>query len=398
MRLWYARPAKNWETEALPIGNGRLGGMIFGEMEKERIGFNENSLWTGDEKETGSYQPFGDLHVEWQHGPGQSYRRELDIGQALHRISYTAGGVVYRRESFCSFPDQVLVLRYAADPPGRYSGVLRLKDAHKAQVKAEGNRLAFSGKLDNGLAYEAQVLVLNDGGQVMAEGNVLHVREANSLTILLAAGTSYLNQSAHGWRGDPPHQRLLRQIDAAAGKKYEDLRSVHVRDYRGLFDRVQANLGRTDAQQAALPTEARLAAYRKGVRDPELEALLFQYGRYLLISCSRPGSLPANLQGLWNQSLDPPWRSDYHSNINVQMNYWPAETTALPECHEPFLAYIHSLRTGSHEGHPGPVSHNARLDRADGEQHLRRIGLAVESARQCLVCPASLGTLRLQWR
>jgi len=342
--LWYASPARNWETQALPIGNGRLGGAVFGGLEKERIQFNEDSLWTGDEKDTGAYQAFGDLLVELPHAQAADYRRQLDIGQAVHHAGYTSGGVRYQREYFCSFPDQVMVLRFTADKPGQYTGTVQLTDAHQAATTAERNRLTAAGALDNGLRYEAQVLVLHDGGTVEADAGKLRFRNADNLTVLLAAGTDYLPQYANGWRGEHPHARVLRQLESAAAKSYDALRSAHVADHQNLFDRVQLDLGKTAATIAGLPTDQRLAAYRRGNQDPELENLFFQYGRYLLIASSRPGSLPANLQGLWNQSNKPPWRCDYHSNINVQMNYWPAEPANLAECHEPFLAYINSLR------------------------------------------------------
>jgi alpha-L-fucosidase 2 len=346
--LWYAAPARDWEKEALPIGNGRLGGMVFGGADKEQIQFNEDSLWTGDENDTGAYQAFGDIFIEFA-GPAfdsgkDAYRRELNVRDAVHRSGYKAGGITFQREYFASNPDQVIVLRFTADKPASFSGLVRLTDMHDAKIAAHGNRLISSGALANGLAYEAQALVLNQGGQLVAEENAIKFSNADGLTVLLAAGTSYLNQYEKGWRGDHPHDRITRQLDAAAKKPYEKLRADHIADFRSLFDRVSLDLGSSDPAQAALPTDKRLDACKKGAADPALERLLFQFGRYLLISSSRPGTLPANLQGLWNHANSPPWRSDYHSNINVQMNYWPAEVTNLAECHEPFLTYIHSLR------------------------------------------------------
>ena len=341
--LWYRAPARNWETQALPIGNGRMGAMVFGGVEKERLQFNEDSLWTGDENDTGAYQAFGDLVIEFAHGPGENYRRQLDIRQAIHTIRYTSGGVAYQRECFCTSPDQVLVLRLTADKPASYTGTIQLTDAHEAKVTAEKNRLTASGALKNGLQYESQVLVLNDGGTVEADAGKIRFSGASSLTIFLAAGTDYVNQYAKGWRGEAPHGRLDAQLSAAA-KSFDAIRAAHVKDFRQFMDRVSLDLGKTDDKAAGLPTDERLAAYKRGGKDPELEGLFFQYGRYLLVSSSRPGSLPANLQGLWNQSNNPPWRSDYHSNINVEMNYWPAEPANLAECHEPFLVYVDSLR------------------------------------------------------
>ena len=344
LKLWYDKPASSWETEALPIGNGRLGGMIFGGTGAERIQFNEISLWTGDEKDTGHYQAFGNVVLDLGAQSAEAYRRELDIRDAIHRVTYMAGGVQYRREGFCSAPDQVLVLRFTADKPAAYSGVLQLTGMHKEEIGGEPGRLSFSGTLANGLAYEAQLRVLNAGGELATETNAIRFTKADSLTILLTAGTSYLPRYDKGWRGSHPHERVLQQVDAAALKPYEKLLADHVADYRRLFDRVDLHLGATASDVAGLSTEKRLFAYGKGGLDPELEELFFQFGRYLLISSSRPGGLPANLQGLWNESNHPPWRSDYHSNINVQMNYWPAEVANLAECHTPFLDYINNQR------------------------------------------------------
>ncbi len=223
------------------------------------------------------------------------------------------------------------MLRYTADKPGAYSGTLKLSDAHAAPTTAAGNLLTAGGKLVNGLQYETEVQLVNSGGHVTATPDgVLHIENADTLTIFVAAGTNYLANRARGWRGDAPHERIERQLRAAAVTSYAGLRAAHVADYQALFRRVTLNLGSNSGSAAAdLPTDERLVRYRDGAEDGELEALFFQYGRYLLISSSRPGSLPANLQGLWNNSNNPPWRSDYHSNINIQMNYWLAEPTNL---------------------------------------------------------------------
>jgi len=351
LTLWYGQPAKTWMTEALPIGNGRMGGMIFGRITRERIQFNEDSLWTGDENPSGvyetmgAYQAFGDVYVNLpSHDKATGYRRELDIGEAVARVSYQNDGIAYLREYFCSHPDQVLVARLIADKPGAYTGSIELTDMHGARIGSEANRLTASGALDNGLKYEAQVLVLNDGGALQAAENKIEFKDCNSLTILLVAGTDYLMTDGANWRGDHPHVRLTKQIRAASEKPYAGLKSAHVKNYQSLFSRVHLDLGRAPDAQRALPTDQRLKAYKTGGSDLGLEQLFFQYARYLLISCSRPGSLPANLQGLWNDKNNPPWRSDYHSNINVQMAYWPAEPANLSECHEPLLYLIRSQR------------------------------------------------------
>jgi alpha-L-fucosidase 2 len=342
LALHYSQPAEDWQSQALPIGNGRLGAMIFGDARREHLQLNEISLWTGDEKDTGSYQNLADLWLDLAHGAPQGYERRLDIDSAIHSIQYKADGIAYRREYLASAPQQVLVLRYTADRPGAYNGTLKLADAHAARTTATGNLLTAGGKLANGLQYETAINVVNTGGRVTASADgTLHIENVDALTIFVAAGTNYLADRAHGWRGDAPHERIDRQLRAAAAKTYADLRAAHVADYQRLFRRVSLNLG---AGAGDLPTDERLVRYRDGAADPELEALFFQYGRYLLISSSRPGSLPANLQGLWNNSNNPPWRSDYHSNINIQMNYWLAEPTNLSECAIPFFDYVNSLR------------------------------------------------------
>ena len=359
LRLWYDKPASDWQKEALPLGNGRLGGMVFGHVAKEHVQFNEDSLWTGGEnpsgnyKTMGGYQAFGDLYIELAGATAGSsltvsdYRRELDLGRAVHTIAYARGGATYRREVFCSTPDQVMVVRLTADKPGRYTGKVTLTDAHGAKVAADKNTLTAAGALGNGLKHEAQVLVLNAGGSLKAGDGEIAFTGCDSLTLLLAAGTDYLNDYRKNWRGENPHGRLTRQLQAAGKKSYEALKRAHVKDYRSLFARVGLDVGKTPDKRRGAPTDARLAAYRKDGSDRELEALYFQFGRYLLISCSRPGSLPANLQGLWNHRNNAPWHSDYHSNINLQMNYWPAETTNLAECHRPLIAMLNGMRAAS---------------------------------------------------
>jgi alpha-L-fucosidase 2 len=339
LQLWYAQPATKW-LEALPIGNGRLGGMLFGGTTNERVQFNEQSLWLGSETEMGSYQPFGDVFVNWQHGAAADYRRELNLADAIHRVSYRAGEVEFQREAFSSYPNQVLVYRFTTDKPGAYTGTIRLTDMHGAKISAVGNKITSVGTLTNGMDYEAQLVVLNDGGSVLVKSNSISVTKADSVTILLAAGTSFLNDPFKNWRGEHPHQRVSQQVDAAAKKAYTQLRDAHVADYQRLFSRVSLRLGNGGVD---LPTDQRLAARKQGKPDAGLEALLFQYGRYLLISSSRPGGLPANLQGIWNADLKPAWYSGYTANINLQMNYWPAELTGLNECAEPLFKYIQNL-------------------------------------------------------
>ncbi len=343
LTLGYTSPAEDWQSQALPIGNGREGAMIFGGALHEHLQLNEISLWTGNEQDTGNYQNLADLFLDFDHPEPAAYRRSLDLSTAIHTISYRAGGVTFTREYFASAPSQILILRFTADRPGAYTVTLRLADAHQAAPAASGSTITASGKLENGLLYETRLEVRNSGGTVTAAGGALRITGADAFTLLLDAGTNYLPDRSRSWRGGPPHDRIAAHLREAAATPYADLRTAHITDYQRLFRRVSLDLG-GDPATARIPTDQRLAAYRQGAADPALEALFFQYGRYLLISSSRPGSLPANLQGLWNHSNTPPWRSDYHSNINIEMNYWPAEVTNLSECALPFFDYVDSLR------------------------------------------------------
>jgi len=348
LTLWYTQPAKNAMGEGLPIGNGRMGGMVFGGTAQERFQFNEDSLWTGDENPTGdygtmgSYQAFGDLHISLPgHEAATLYRRSLDLQEGMAEVRYRVGKVNYRREYFASAPDQVVVVHLTADKPGAYTGALELTDMHSGKITVDETWITSYGALANGLQYEAQVWILHEGGSVRVADGKIAFANCNSLTLLLACGTNYVMDHSKGWRGADPRAEVARQIQAAAAKDYAALKSAHRKDYRALFGRVTLDLGTTPAARRLLPTDQRKALDTAG-DDPELEALLFQYGRYLLLSCSRPGSLPANLQGLWNDSNDQAWHCDYHANINIQMNYWPAEATHLAECHLPFIDLVES--------------------------------------------------------
>jgi len=355
LTLWYERPAAHWHGQALPLGNGSLGCMVFGGVDKEQLQFNVDSLWTGDENMVGKergvskdasylapgmgfYQNFGSVHIALE-GGGEvtDYRRELDLSRAVHTVSYTRGGVRFTRETFCSFPAKVAVMHLTANAPGQYSGTISLEDAHEAKTAAEGLRLTAAGALDNGVQYESQLRVLAEGGEITPEDGVLRFKDCDALLLVLAADTNYVMDPARHWKGEHPHRRVAERVNAVAAGDYGRLIERHIADHQSLFGRVAIDLGSTDAAQADLPTDQRIQAYRDDAADPELEALLFQYGRYLLIACSRPGSLPANLQGVWNNSNQPPWHCDYHTNINVQMNYWLAEPANLGECQLPLF-------------------------------------------------------------
>jgi alpha-L-fucosidase 2 len=273
-------------------------------------------------------------------GAVQSYRRALDLATAIHQVTYQYGGVTCRREAFASHPDQVMVLRLSANRPGACSGTVGLRGAHKERTAAVGGTLTFAGALDNDLKYEAKVVALNKGGTVEAGDGRLEFKNCDTLTLLVAAGTDYALDYRRHYRGEDPHTTIEKRLAAAGAKEYDELKAEHIAEHESWFNRVALDVGTTPADRVALPIDRRKVLHAEHGGDPELETILFQYGRYLLISCSRPGGLPANLQGLWNDSNDPPWHSDYHANINIQMNYWPAEPANLAECHTPLFDLI----------------------------------------------------------
>ncbi len=346
--LWYQHPATHPMNEALPIGNGRIGGLVTGGTACEKVILNEDSLWTGgdnpdgNDNTMGSYQVLGGVLI---HLPGHEnvtdYRRDLDIGDSLAHVSYSVAGVKFSREFFCSHADGVLVVHLAAGKPGSYSGSIELADSHGAQIVLKKNRFTGAGALNNGLKYETQLIAVNHGGSLRANDSALAFTNCDSLTLVIAAGTDYAMDCAKNYRGEDPHARVSREVEKAAAKNYDDLKAAHEKDFHSLFGRVALDLGKSSAEQMALPGDQRKVK-AVGTVDPGLEQLLFQYGRYLLISCSRPGGLPANLQGLWNDNNQPPWHSDYHANINVEMNYWPAEPANLAECARPFFDLVGS--------------------------------------------------------
>ena len=409
MTLWYRYPAK-WWTEAVPVGNGRLGAMVFGGVERERIQLNEDTLWSGGPQDAdnpvalehleqvrellhdgkfaeaqrlaietmvckdlgsntggsahvpyGSYQTLGDLRFEFRH-PSElaGYRRELDLDTAIAGVRYRTGEVRFTREVFASAPDQVLVARFTCEKPGMISFTVGLDrdplsasrpwkndsrlepfretDETEAPVRSqvEDGALVMRGRAwdGKGMKFEARLVALNEGGGVSETDAGLEVSGADAVTLLLAAATDY--------RGEDPAEACGDRVAAAAQKGYDELRAAHVADYQRLFHRVKLELG--PPPPGAATTAERLKALKEGGSDPQLVAQYFQFGRYLLISSSRPGAMPANLQGIWCDHFQAPWNSDYHHNINDQMNYWPAEVCNLAECHRPLFDLIDSLR------------------------------------------------------
>ncbi len=393
--LWYDAPATDWEREALPIGNGAMGAMIFGGVAAERVQFNEKTLWTGGpgsqagydfgipersnaarvedvartierehsldpeyvakqlgrkERGFGAYQTFGDVMIEFDHEVDgaldeiASYRRELDLDDALARVRYQAKGIAYEREFFASYPDGVIVIRLATQSPRGLSARVKLAIPENRTRKhtVNGTRMSVAGALhDNGLKYAAALHVLNEAGRVERDGDALRITNARSAVIILTAGTSYA-QRYPSYRGVDPHRSVHERLDRAVKLGFQALRQRHLEDHRALFSRVTLDIGQV---ASPLPTDRLLAQHGQGSAelDRALEALYFQYGRYLLIASSRAGSLPANLQGVWNHSNTPPWNADYHVNINLQMNYWLAETTNLAETLPPLFDFIDSL-------------------------------------------------------
>jgi len=501
LTLWYRQPANSNKhmEEALPLGNSRMGCMMSGGIAKERIQFNEQSLWSGDnnwdgdyecgDHGFGAYRTFGDLVITWNaagadpvvdspsgHAQGDGkgiglcvdgkadtkwcvadpgtqvvwrvafpvpkmvrsyvltsaddvpgrdpqswilegsadgkrwqeldrqelgkpfenrfqaktfeiakpqacrlyrftftpkdtqhfqvaeielagapittggtsvpadYRRELDIATGIHTTTFTEGGAKFTREAFASHPDQVMVFRYTASKPGTLSGRISLKSGQKAKTQATDQGLSFAGEMPNKLKHACALRVLYTGGTVKADGEELAFVDCDDLTLEMDARTNYKPDYNAGWRGADPLPRIEKELEAAQARSYAALRSAHVRDLSSLLGRVALEIGTTAPEVLAMPTDARRNRYAQGQPDPDLEETMFFYGRYLLAGCSRPGGLPANLQGLWNDSNDPPWASDYHSNINLQMNYWGAESTNLPECHVPLIDFIVAAR------------------------------------------------------
>jgi alpha-L-fucosidase 2 len=383
--LWYAKPAVQW-VEALPIGNGRLGAMVFGDVWAERLQLNENTLWSGGpydpvnpraqeglgpvramiaegrfaEAEQRAnetlvatppremaYQPFGDLGIRFvgQKGEVTGYRRSLNLDDAIAETTFEIDGVRYRRRALASPVDQVIALELTASKPGALSFDLTLTSAQTVnQIVHEGrDTLKVSGRnnaegaIPGALAFCGRAKVVTKGGAVSGTGGQLSVRGAERATILVALATSYRRFDDVG--GDP--DAITRaQIDRAAAKSFDRLARDATVAHRALFDRVSLDLGgKTDP---TAPTDARLA-HNETTDDPALAELYFQYARYLLIACSRPGGQAANLQGLWNDQVKPPWGSNYTININTQMNYWPAEAGALAECAEPLFDLIKDL-------------------------------------------------------
>jgi len=341
---------------ALLIGNGRFGAMIQGGTSRELLRLSEKTMWTGGgsipdghaDDRFGAFQPLGDLSVDFTgQGTAEHYRRSLSLNDAISTVTYTADGVAYRREYFASHPDEVIAVRFSADRPGRYSGSLFFTDAHNRISLFEKNRITTPGGFINGLRYEAQTVVLHEGGSLEVAGGKyeerLEFKNCDSLTILVACGTNYVMDYQKRYLDkELPHLRVSRQIDAAAAQGYAPLRRAHIADYQALFNRFSLDLGSSTAAQRALPTDERLAR-ATSTTDPEFEQMFCQYGRYLTISCSRAGGVGANGFGLWNDCNFPQFAARYTNDIApTELAYWAVEPCNLAECHLPLLDLIQS--------------------------------------------------------
>ena len=401
--LWYQHPAQRW-GDALPVGNGRLGGMVFGGIAKEHVQLNEDTIWNGrkrdrvnpealkalpevrrllfegkvravealeDEKMMGipnrqpPYQPLGDLNIEFTgHDNATGYRRELNLATGVARVTYRVGDATFTREVLSSAPDQAVVVRISCDKPGQVSFRATLVRSQDAEVTvAAPDRVILTGEAishtnfwisanqspaarkketdqlePTGVKFRGVLRAINEGGKVAVSGTDLVVSNANAVTLLVVAATDY--------RGGDPATACARYL-ARAAKPYATLKAAHVADHERLFRRVEVELPGPDPSVETLPTDERLARIKKNQDDPGLAALYFQFGRYLLMGSSRPGTMAANLQGIWNDLMAPPWDSKYTTNINVEMNYWPAEVGNLPETTGPFFDLVKmSLESG----------------------------------------------------
>lgn len=408
LKLWYNQPADasvaddptgrkddpEW-LKALPLGNGSLGLMVFGDVNKERIQLNEESMWSGSPADNdnpeaaaalpkirqllfegkyqeateltnrtmickgagsghgsgaevpfGCFQTLGDLWID--HGKEtayENYHRELDLDEAIVRVRYTQDGVDYQREIFTSYPDQVMVARFTADQAGQISFTCTMTRPERYQTVAEGEQLLMAGALSDGkggdgLQYMARLKAVSKNGEVRYEGDQLVVENADEVTLFLAASTNHVLDYPD-YKGRDYEAITRQHLERAVNRSFDELRTTHTGEYQDYFQRVSLDL--TPDEVLPVPTDERIEQFKQNPTDPHLVELMFQYGRYLLISSSRPGTLPANLQGIWANKIQTPWNGDYHTDVNVEMNYWPAEVTNLSEMHLPLFDLIESL-------------------------------------------------------
>ncbi len=407
-KLWYAQPASaavsdvgdGWQNDgewlkALPVGNGFLGAMVFGDVGRERLQLNEKSVWSGSPDDNdnpdavaslaeirrllfegkykeateltletqickgagsgngnganvpfGCYQTLGDLWLDFGKGPGyRDYRRELDLVRGVATVSYARDGVRYRREIFASYPDRALVVHLTADRKGALSLEASLTRPERFETRAENGHLLMTGEMDDGkggqgLRYAARLKAIAKGGRVDLSNAGIEVSRADDIVLILTASTDH-KLHYPDYRGADPLATSMDHLTRASSRPYSQLLKRHVDDFSSLSGRVRLRL--SDGAVDTVPTDVRLKSQEDRPDDLRLQEVYFQYGRYLLISSSREGSLPANLQGLWANKIQTPWNGDYHTDINVQMNYWPADMTNLADCYGPLIELIASL-------------------------------------------------------
>lgn len=408
LKLWYNQPAdatvaddpNGWKDDpewlkALPLGNGSLGVMVFGDVNKERIQLNEESMWSGSPDDNdnpeafaaqaeirkllfegkykeateltnrtqickgagsghgnganvpfGCFQTLGDLWINTgENSAYENYYRELDLNDAVVRVRYGQNGTNFQREIFTSYPDQVMVAHFTADKPGQISFSCSMTRPERFQTVSENNQLLMSGTLHDGkggdgLQYMARLMAVNKNGTVSCNDSVLTIENADEVTLLLSASTDYVLKYPE-YKGRDHKKLTSENLEKASLKKYGELLAAHKNEYQPWFNRV--NLDITPDEILPVPTDERVQNFKQTKSDPHLVELMFQYGRYLLISSSRPGTLPANLQGIWANKIQTPWNGDYHTDVNIEMNYWPAEVTNLSEMHLPLFDLIESL-------------------------------------------------------
>lgn len=396
LELWYNQPANDWMTEALPIGNGYIGAMFFGNPEEEHIQFSEGTLWSGgpdsnpnynfglkkgvhenlpkvrkllnegkireadklakatfpgeidrgkryngDFGDYGAQQTMGDIFVKTSHtGEVHNYKRSLDISNSLAMVNYRIGDEEYSRTFFANYPKNVLVYQFKSTKETSYE--IRFKTPHVTVKEGfENGVYSFQGKVaDNGMGFETKLKLNVIDGDISYRNGIIYIKNTKEFSILHVSATSYVLEYPT-YSGNDFLTQNKETLSAVSALSFEELKEEHIADYTNLFNRVSLQIAGTSLNE--IPTNERLKKYFAGVEDRGMEILYFQYARYLMISGSRPKSMSMNLQGKWNNSTNPPWAADYHSNINLQMIYWPAELTNLSECHEPFLDYIASL-------------------------------------------------------
>ena len=381
----------SWESQTLPVGNGRVGGTIFGGDRLEHVNLNEVSLWTGgpnlpgngsgyaygplaNKDQFGSYQPFGSLYIHFDMpGETEEYTRSLDLRDGTAHVDFRNGGVQHKRECFVSEPDDLLVYKAGTDSEDGLNARIALTPNHNVTFAKIDDGIMMTGTLANGEVFEGRIIVKAEGGEVSVKGKAgsvqvsyskgavqsnadnmkasfeadnipyIQVKGAASMVVYVSLGTDYKMDYASNWKGRNPSAGNKKILAKAIKKGYPAIRKSHVASYKKLFDRMRIKLGETDEDTAALPTDERIRAYKNSGEDPGLEATIYQYGRYVLICGSRPGNLPVNLQGIWNDKVHAAWACDYHNNINLQMCYWGAEVGNLSECHMPFINFMQAM-------------------------------------------------------